>query len=381
MGRYCQVSGCSTNCNKENKSLFGFPLKNKKLLKKWLDCIPGEINVTQNTGICEDHFDSQFVVQNVATKNGKIRKMLVKEAYPTIFTNFDPNFKQKSNRKSTENEEEFEHDDHCRFCLKRFFNDRPKIKINELITKRFVNVTSLNLRSSSVYSQFVCLICYRNLRQFSSFRDELVKNQFKLYRHLGALEDCDEGPMGIELEDDFEVNQQFGDEHIEEMTFEETDNEFEDYGMLVDGDNGPAQVKSEDPKENQVSFQFDMSEMPIKSENEDYKSAEMLAMQGIYNNVKQEEQDPEYSIFNIPTWEEINVQMAMATEKTSSDPSKIKKSLNRKKCQKTGSSKKPATTSGGEKSDYSRPQVHIKYGSRLCPICGKILLLANKFEF
>lgn len=123
--------------------MFGFPVKNKKLLKLWLDSIPGEVHITQNTGICEDHFQKEFLVVK-DTKSGKTRKLLLKDAVPTIFPTENQQ-KPLRIKKTADKQDAFEHGNNCRLCLKTFAKLKEKLQINDLVEKRFKNITSMKV--------------------------------------------------------------------------------------------------------------------------------------------------------------------------------------------------------------------------------------------
>lgn len=63
-----------------------FPIANKELFVKWTDNIPKDLlpNLTKNVYICSKHFE-----ESCYEMDGVVRKILKKDAVPTIFKNSD----------------------------------------------------------------------------------------------------------------------------------------------------------------------------------------------------------------------------------------------------------------------------------------------------
>jgi hypothetical protein len=79
--------------------------------------------------------------------------------------------------------------DICRFCLENFEVGSNKFKINSLIEHRFTNITQIELRKSTIYSQTICEDCFQKIRSFSQFKNELIEKQMKLYRIYESVEE------------------------------------------------------------------------------------------------------------------------------------------------------------------------------------------------
>jgi hypothetical protein len=124
--------------------MFGFPRGNKKLLKLWLASIPNDVNITQNTGICEDHFEKHCIVMKDTQKIGRTRKLLLKNAVPTIFPTEEQANLAKG-KKPVEKLDAFEHGNDCRLCLRTFDKIKDKYQINEMVEKRFKNITNMKV--------------------------------------------------------------------------------------------------------------------------------------------------------------------------------------------------------------------------------------------
>ncbi|XP_012060439.1 PREDICTED: THAP domain-containing protein 1-like [Atta cephalotes] len=89
MVKNCCVKGCSASWRPDvDVSFFSFPLKNKDLLKEWLEIVPISSNISKYSQICSVHFDeSQYECFSG-------RRFLKKNAVPSIFPEDIAKFKE-----------------------------------------------------------------------------------------------------------------------------------------------------------------------------------------------------------------------------------------------------------------------------------------------
>ena len=75
MGRKCSVGNCRSNYDKKTVSVYGFPLKDRGELSKWLSVLPNIIDpdkVTRNMGVCALHWPNDTPMKTI---NGKHRPL------------------------------------------------------------------------------------------------------------------------------------------------------------------------------------------------------------------------------------------------------------------------------------------------------------------
>lgn len=217
----CVVPGCITNRDSSDNytTLFHFP-QNNFLLEKWKTQMPflnfHEIDLNSCL-ICELHFEAHHVIQTSTSS----RKMLVMDAFPTLFgTNcyaqeyqaippviqqyhtppiisHYPHMNPQHHHPETAQMPSTETNPpssssivptttpipaivSCRFCLKNISSDEM-IQIDREIRSQFEDITNTELKLSAFFSSVSCLNCCRDLRKCSSIKYKLVKNQAKLY--------------------------------------------------------------------------------------------------------------------------------------------------------------------------------------------------------
>ena len=91
----CKVNGCNvgSRCYKGPKyRLFNFP-KDEENRQVWLDRIQRpDLNVTNNTRICERHFVPEAFIsedEKRSKKRERVRKTVEPKAFPTLFLGLD----------------------------------------------------------------------------------------------------------------------------------------------------------------------------------------------------------------------------------------------------------------------------------------------------
>lgn len=206
----CVVPGCKTNPTgnprkgRLKKSIFKFPMKNSKLLDKWISLIPRDWArfsfSNSGTRICEDHFEDKFKIKS---ESGKFVR-LADEAIPTIFDQIDEEFPDTKSKNSREGKIS-DFSDACRFCLAKMSDCR--IEIDENLKFRFESLTQMELKSSIVYSSHICSSCNRNLEYAFKFRTKLVIKQTKLYQALKGFEENAEGFEQGEIKEESELHE------------------------------------------------------------------------------------------------------------------------------------------------------------------------------
>ncbi|XP_018375671.1 PREDICTED: THAP domain-containing protein 1-like [Trachymyrmex cornetzi] len=89
MVKNCCVKGCRASWRPDvDVSFFSFPLKNKDLLKEWLEIVPISSKISKYSQICSVHFDeSQYECFSG-------RRFLKKNAVPSIFPEDIAKFKE-----------------------------------------------------------------------------------------------------------------------------------------------------------------------------------------------------------------------------------------------------------------------------------------------
>lgn len=73
------------------------------------------------------------------------------------------------------------HQHKCRFCFKTLNKRGKHVQISEDIENKFYSITQIYLKSSSNYSNQICVNCDKELESFEQFKKDLVERQLKLY--------------------------------------------------------------------------------------------------------------------------------------------------------------------------------------------------------
>lgn len=166
-----------------------------ELLDEWKDKIPKDFNIYQinkKTVICEDHFEPKLLRNkiNADGKEGSTHlKRLVQGAVPTIFSCTTKTRKERT--RSLPKKEKIipraDYDEKCRFCLEII--ELEKLEITDKIRRQFSILTQMDLRNSSVYSNFICKKCHHNLAFSVNYKAKLIEKQTRLYQKFQALEE------------------------------------------------------------------------------------------------------------------------------------------------------------------------------------------------
>lgn len=158
----------------------------------------------------------------------------------------------------------------------------------------------------------MCVTCYRNLKYFSTFKDELVKNQLKLYENLEALEDFDEfkdeKPMEVEVLETYDG--QAVAEIIEEIPYEDSYEVLDDDEKYIEelNDDSIDDQNEEEMRDRKHEILYELEIESLASikeevfENDIKHPVEVLEDHSTYlanEEIKEEKSDDvqEYSIF------------------------------------------------------------------------------------
>lgn len=159
-------------------------------------------------------------------------------------------------------------EDICRFCLVNFQDEDKRLKLNDLIEHRFTNITQIELRKSSIYSQMICEDCFTKIKSFSQFKNELIEKQMKLYRVYESLEESlmlEERPEEFQEDPDSQI--------VEIINFEITEDELVDQDNVEEDTEGIEHFTAEYIIEDSGSQDNITIQQPIK---EEYKFEDFL---------------------------------------------------------------------------------------------------------
>lgn len=209
MVNFCVVPGCPSKGT--SFTYFKFPVKNIRLMKKWVEIMKTEILGVEvvdftHRRVCEKHFDKNSIK---ILSNG--RKLLTINAVPSLFIvngqktilnlkDIEKTKESKSdpgNQLTTDPTKSCNYENSCRICLKEIPDCEESLPIGARIMSRFKELTNTDLVESLIYPQQICLHCDVAMKNFHKFRWRVKYNQSKLKK---ALEQQDLNDPGAETE-------------------------------------------------------------------------------------------------------------------------------------------------------------------------------------
>lgn len=140
-----------------------------------------------------------------------------------------------------------DHKDRCRFCWEKIGGGDIFYKINEKTKLNFETLTSLPLSiDDDQFSLIACCECFKNLKTFSVFRDDLIRKQTKLCALIFGQDNINDTIVDDEPESeqnevyeigaDVDVKQEEAELVLEEIEASENDGQYEEELMEDDGD-------------------------------------------------------------------------------------------------------------------------------------------------